>query len=511
MHKLLKYFVLFVFLFHSAWVLPLVGELEGVAGSVRAQNDPTATIKALEPVIYKYHGQLRMDSIKLVQDIAKRYSKNPTVLLAIANMFYNAQDSAAAHRFEDKVLKYDPKYVTAYILRGNACMHIYQDTLAAKQWYQKAISVDPNDPAGYQAMFNYHVRQKNYSDSTYAFAYAKQLIENANTDKGKMAAVDIIGRMNGDKEQSTALLSSMQMDGMNEADLSRYAFQLSANRMYDRCQEAVNKGIAEYPDNYYFYRVGMYNYANQSNYEEAEKMGKKLFDMLPADSLSTEDYRIYSYCFTARGENDEAVDLLWKAIDTTNPSWDAAKQIKARLEDIYKDSAQEYINKGKYEQAGNLLTHAIDLFFDHKDEYRAVHCYTTLASMYAQTWAEELNGTEKLEPYNKAMAMYKDMFERCEDEDYKTSALYRQFVMSYLINQLDPSVSVENYVEALADRIFSHSTLGYYDANLTKALNVLSVKNPSRTLTLARQFRNKYPNLNDNELDALIDKLSTKK
>lgn len=476
-----------------------------------AQNDPMATVKALEPVIYKYHGQLRMDSTKLVQDIAKRYSKNPTVLLSIARMFYYAQDSAAAHRFEDKVLKHDPKYALAYISRGDACMHIYQDTLAAKHWYQKAISADPNDPAGYQAMFNYHVRQKNYSDSTYAFAYARQLIENVNSDKGKMAAVDIIGRMNGDKEQSVALLSSMQMDGMNEGDLSRYAFQLSANRMFDRCQEAVEKGIAEYPDNYYFYRVGMYNYANQSNYEEAEKMGQKLFTMLPADSLSTEDYRIYSYCFTARGENDDAVDLLWKAIDLTNPSWDAAKQIKGRLEDIYKDSADEYIKKGKYEQAANLLNHAIDLFFDHKDEYRAVHCYTTLASMYAQTWAEELNGTEKLEPYNKAMAMYKDMFERCEDEDYKTSALYRQFVMSYFINQLDPSVSVETYVEALADRVFSHSKLGYYDGNLTKALNVLSVKNASRALTLARQFRNKYPNLTDNELDALIDKLSTKK
>ena len=40
MHKLQKYFVLFVFLFHSAWVLPLVGELEGVAsGSCLSAQD----------------------------------------------------------------------------------------------------------------------------------------------------------------------------------------------------------------------------------------------------------------------------------------------------------------------------------------------------------------------------------------------------------------------------------------------------------------------------------------
>lgn len=482
-----------------------------ITSPISAQNDPVATIKALEPVIFTYHGQLRMDSTKLVRDIAKRYHDNPTVLLAIASMFYNAQDSAAAHRFEDKVLKHDPKYALAYVVRGDACMHLYQDTLAAKHWYQTAISVAPDDPSGYEAMVKYHINQKNYSDSTYALAYTKQLIENASTNKSKMTAVDIIARTNGDQQQAIALLSSIQTDGMEEKDLAKYAYQLSANRMTEKCQEVVDKGIAEYPDNFYFYRVGMYNYAHQANYEEAEKMGQKLFSMLSADSLSTEDYRIYSYCFSARGENDEAVDLLWKAIDTTNPSWEAGQQIKGRIEDLYKESAQEYIKKGRYEQAANLLTSAIDIFFDHKDEYRAVHCYGTLGSMYAQTWAEELNGKEKLEPYNKALAMYKDMFERCTDEDYKTSALYRQFFMSYFINQLDESVSVETYVEAFADRVLSHSTLGYYDANLTKALTVLSVKNPSRALTLARQFRNKYPNNADNDLDVLIDKLSTKK
>ena len=506
MHKLQKYFLLFVFLFHSAWVLPLVGELEGIAGSVRAQNDPVATIKALEPVIFAYHGQLRMDSTKLVRDIAKRYHDNPTVLLSIARMFYYAQDSAAAHRFEDKVLKHDPKYALAYISRGDACMHLYQDTLAARQWYQTAITVAPDDPSGYEAMVNYHIRQKNYSDSTYAFAYAKQLIENANTDKSKMAAVDIISRTSGDHEQAVALLSSIQIDGLEEKELAKYAYQLSANRMTERCQEVVEKGIADYPDNFYFYRVGMYNYANQANYEEAEKMGQKLFSMLSADSLTTEDYRIYSYCFTARGENDEAVDLLWKALDKTNPSWDAAQQLKARLEDVYKDSAQEYISKGRYEQAGNLLNHAIDLFFEHDDEYRAVHLYGTLGTMYAQTWAEELNGTDKLEPYNKALDMYRDMFERCKDEDYKTSALYRQFFMSYFISLIDKNVTVEPFVEAFATRVFAHSTLGYYDKNLTKALQVMFQSSPARATELARQFRNKYPNLADNELDTLIDK-----
>lgn len=478
--------------------------------TVSAQNDAEATIAALEPVIYSYHGQLRMDSTKLVQTIAKRYAKNPRVLLAIASMFYNAQDSAAAHRFEDKVLKHDPKYALAYVVRGDACMHLYQDTVAAKQWYQKAIAADPNDPSGYEAMVRYHVNQKNYSDSTYAFAYAQQLIENANTDKSRMAAAEMIRKTGGTQDQSVELLNNITLDGMNEKDLARYAFLLSSNGMTEKCQAAVDKGIAEYPDNYYFYRVGLYNYANQSNYEQAEKMGEKLFSMLPADSLSTEDYRIYSYCFTAKGANDEALKLLWKALDTTRPEWAAAQQLKARLEDVYKESAQLYMEKGNYEAASALLNQGIDAFFEHDDEYRAVHLYGTLGTMYAQTWAEELNGSEKLVPYTKALDMYKSMTERCKDEDYKTSGLYRQFFMSYFISLIDPATSVEPYVKAFADRVMSHTTLGYYDRNLTKALQVLATTNPTEAASIARQFRNKYPNLPDNELDALIDKLSTK-
>ena len=473
-----------------------------------AQNDAEATIKALEPVIYKYHGQLRMDSTKLVKEIAKRYEKDPHVLLAIANMFYNAQDSAAAHRFEDKVLKYDPKYTLAYIVRGDACMHLYQDTLAAKHWYNTAISVAPDDPAGYEAMFNYHVRQKNYADSTYAFAYAKQLVNNASTDKGKMAAAKIIRRTGGSQEQSAELLNSMDINSLEEKDLAQYAFLLCSNNMTEKCQEAVNKGVAEYPDNYYFYRVGMYNYARQSNYEEADKMGQKLFAMLPADSLTTEDYRIYSYCYTAKDQDDEAIKLLWTAVDTTNPSWEQAQQLKGRLEEVYKDAAQRYIEKGEYDKAAEVFNGAIDKFFEHKDEYHAVHCYAALGTMYAQTWPQNLEGTDKLEPYNKALAMYKDMTARCEDEDYKTSGLYRQFFISYFISTLDPSVSIEPYVEAFADRVMQHQTLGYYDKNITKALEVLGTKNPAKAATLARQFRNKYPELPDRDLDALIEKLS---
>lgn len=473
-----------------------------------AQNDPEATIRALAPVILEYHGQLRMDSTELVKGIIKRHEKNPRVITAIAGMFYEAQDSAVAHRFEDLALKIDPKYVPAYILRGDACMNIYQDTVAAKFWFQKAIDVAPSNPAGYQAMFNYHIRRKNGIDSTAAMNFAQQLIENATTDEGRLAAAEINRRTGGSSETSVSLLENVSYENMREDELARYAFQLCTNNMTERCQLVVDKGIEQYPDNFYFYRVAMYNYAHSADYGNAEKMGKKLFSMLTTDSLSCEDYRIYSYCYTAKGDNDEAISLLWKAIETTNPEWAAKQQVLGRIEEVYKLWAGSLEKNGQYEQAGTIYEAAINEFFQHGDEYHAVHIYSALGTMYAQTWAEELNGAEKLEPYRKAMAMYKEMSEKCTDEDYITSGIYRQFFISYFINQIAPEESFEPYTIAFIDRVFSHSKLGYYDKHITKALQVLATKQPAQALSYAKRFQQKYPSFVDKDLDALIDKLS---
>ncbi|MCF0244479.1 MAG: hypothetical protein HUK06_06870 [Bacteroidaceae bacterium] len=474
----------------------------------RAQNDPEATIRALSPVILEYHGQLRMDSTDLVKQIVKRHAKNPRVITAIAGMFYEAQDSAAAHRFEEMALQFDPKYTAAYVLRGNACLHLYQDTIAAKYWFQKAIDIAPNDPLGYQAMFNYHIKQKNAADSTSAMNFAQQLIEHATTDNGKMAAAEIVKRTGGDKETSVALLEDISLDNMKEEELSRYAYLLCANNMTEKCQKAVDKGIAEYPDNHYFYRIAMYNYAHAANYPEADKMGVKLFSMMKSDSLATEDYRIYSYCYTAKGENEKAIALLWKANEITNPEWAAQQQLFDRIEEVYKIWAGKLAKEGKYDEAAAVLQAGIDDFFNHNDEYRAVHCYSALGTMYAQTWAEELNGAEKLEPYRKALAMYKDMAERCTDEDYITSGIYRQFFMAYFINRLAPEENFEPYAVTFVERVFSHSKIGYYDKNIAKALQVLATTQPAQALNYARRFKQKYPDFKDKDLDDLIAKLS---
>ncbi len=484
---------------HFAFCIPL---------TIFAQNDPEATIRALAPVILEYHGQLRMDSTDLVKNIVKRHEKNPRVITAIAGMFYEAQDSATAHRFEDLALKTDPKYSPAYILRGDACMNIYQDTVAAKYWFQKAIDVAPNNPAGYQAMFNYHMKRKNGIDSTAAMGFAQRLIENANTDEGRMAAAEINRRTGGSSETSISLLENVSFENMREDELSRYAFQLCSNNMTERCQLVVEKGMQEYPDNFYFYRVAMYNYAHAANYTDAEKMGKKLFSMLPEDSLSCEDYRIYSYCYTARGDNDEAISLLWKAVEITNPEWAAKQQILGRIEEIYKQWAGSLEKNGKYNEATTIYEASINEFFQHGDEYHAVHMYSAFGTMLTQTWAEELNGTEKLEPYRKALDMYKEMSEKCNDEDYITSGLYRQFFISYFINRLAPEESFEPYTKAFVDRVFSHSRLGYYDKNITKALQVLATTQPAQALDYAKRFQQKYPTFADKELDDLIDKLS---
>ncbi len=476
--------------------------------TAKAQKDPEATIKALAPLILEYHGQVRMEKSDILRNITRAYEHNPYMLTAIAKMFYDAQDSAVAHQYEAKALKADPKYSQVYVLRGDANLNLYQDTVAAIECYEKATRIAPSNPSGYDALISYYLKRRNSLDSLQANNLAELYVKNAYTDDDKMAAVNMITRVEGNRDTAVSLLEGISFNKMNEAQLARYSYLLCSYNLTDRCQEVLDKALGEYPNNSYLYRVAMYNYAHGGSFDKAEEMGDRLFEMLPEDSLVTEDYRIYSYCLTDRGETKKAVESLWKALDTTNPSWATKQQVLSRIEEIYINEAEEFAIKKKYDQAAGVYKEAIQDFFKHEDEYRAVQTYSNLGNLYTKTWADELEGDEKLEPYRKVLLMYGEMFKNCKDEDYKTSALYRQCFIAYYINRLAPEESAEPYAVAFIERILSHDQMGYYDKNIATGIQVLAVSNPKLALNYANRFQAKYPNYIDPNLDSLIDKIS---
>jgi len=476
--------------------------------TANAQKDAEATIKSLAPLIMEYHGQIRMEKTDILRNITRAYEHNPYMLTAIAKMFYDAQDSAVAHQYEAKALKADPQYSQAYVLRGDANLNLYQDTVAAVECYEKATTVAPSNPAGYEALVNYYLKKRNSLDSLQAYNLAELYVKNAVSDDDKMAAVGMINRVGGNRDTSISLLESISFDKMKESQLARYSYLLCSNNMTDRCQEVLDKGLADFPQNSYLYRVAMYNYAHAGSYELAEEMGDKLFEMVPEDSLVTEDYRIYSYCLTNRGETAKAVESLWKAIEVTNPNWATKQVVLSRIEEIYINKAESYVFQKNYEEAAKVYESSIKDFFNHNEEYRAVQTYANLGNFYTKTWAEELEGTDKLVPYHKVLEMYKDMTNRCSEEDYKTSGLYRQCFIAYYINRLSPDESVEPYCKKYIERVLSHDKMGYYDRHITTVLQILSTSNPTLALSYANKFQAKYPDYINKDFDSIVDKLS---
>lgn len=479
-----------------------------VPARMNAQKDPDATIKSLAPLVLEYHGQVQMQNTDLLRNITKAYEHNPRVLTAIAKMFYDAQDSAVAHNYEMRALKADPLYAQAYVLRGDANLNLYQDTVAAVDCYETATKIAPNNPSGYQSLINHYLKKRTSIDTLQATNVAELFIKSVTTDEGRMSAAEMNAKVGGDVTTSMELLEKISFDKMNETQLARYSYLLCSNNMTDKCQAVLDKALAEYPNNSYLYRVAMYNYAHAGSFDKAEEMGTILFEKLPEDSLVTEDYRIYSYCLTDRGETKKAVESLWKAIETTDPSWAVKQQVLSRIEEIYINDADNYIDRKQFDAAEGVYKTAIQDFFKHDEEYRAVQSYSYLGTMYTKTWADELEDSEKLVPYNRALKMYADMTRNCKDEDYQTSGLYRQCFMAYFINRIDANTSAEPYAKAFIDRVLSHDKMGYYDKNITTALQILAVSNPKLALSYAKKFQLKYPNFVDPNFDALVDKIS---
>ena len=145
------------------------------ATPVTAQNDPEASVKALNYVIRNINPVKGAD--RLVEEICKKFKNDPKVLVGIAESYYQAGDSAYAyyqagdsayaHKFFDRAIASDAQYIPTYITAGDWARDRYgKDGFdEAKDWYSKAIKINPKDSTAYIRYAKIQARQGNLEDA----------------------------------------------------------------------------------------------------------------------------------------------------------------------------------------------------------------------------------------------------------------------------------------------------------------------------------------------------------
>lgn len=384
-------------------------------------SDPDATVKALAKVIRNYPGS---NVEPVVEDICKKFKKNPAVFYGVANAFwYNAKDSARAFKYADRALAIDSKYVQSYVLKGDIMAYL-KDTVTAGRWYKKAISTNPQNPLGYRKYAKL-VSLNDVNDAVATLAKAK---DNIPTFPYHVEAGRLYYKLMDKKDTTNHALYNMRLhyeqaevDSMTATDVSNYAIAMHWTGNYDKVLEIANSDYAQrFADDPLCNRIYFYSAVDNKSYDEAEKYAKRFF--AAADSIINNDNRYYVRTLMGLKKYDDAIELCqkWMATEISDEACHKyamqtiaeAYKLKGEFEKAEKTYAQ-YVQTR--EASGKLTANDIDLF----------------ARLYYDK-AEESNGQERVDAYNKADSLYNIIVGKfVSDAD---EALYKRYVISYRLH-----------------------------------------------------------------------------
>lgn len=314
------------------------------------------------------------------------------LLILLAGLSSNAQDSAnfyhkkgleekanrrylVASAHFDKAIKFNPKYIDAYIENGNVNLSMRR-TDAAKNYFNKVVELDPNNNVAIQQLmelyYNYHQYQKaiEYAQKCKSCDASQKTIGMSNyklEDYGKaeQGLKAYLSKSPADGEATYALARTYEQLGNMQNAVSHYvkSIQIEPTRytwtyelacayysMNDFENAAVyfNKAAESgYPQNSEFRENLGFTYIYAGNFEAGEKI---LLDQAAKKPGSKEILRLVVDAYYQRKNYDKALEFCQKLLEMDKN--DATALYQAGL---------CFQKKGQVERGQQMCDKAIDM------------------------------------------------------------------------------------------------------------------------------------------------------
>lgn len=480
----------------ARYVLTAAMMLASAIGA-QAQTDPDATIKAVGKIVNK-HGDVAEYFIS--KEIYPKYRKDAKVLTGIARAYNQAPrgvDSSYVFNYIRKAIEIDPNYAPAYVIGGTE-LRQRGDTLAAFEWYDRAIKANPKDPDGYlkyaQLMAN-----KKYSKCDLEGAVRK-LEELANINPEANIYVEV-GRLYIDAggmdyiPQAIDAYAKADVATMTPAQVSAYVYLLQAAGAsgggigsYNRSDSVLSLALAKYPANADLNRLMLKNCVNKymKKYDQALVAADALFNK--SDSLEVDfmDFIYYGDAYLGLKRYDDAIAMYKKCVD-----------YEITRSDYKSDESYENMKRQEDRQKGNAMKKIVDAYKDKGymdeaiEEYKKYIAYKEsigkLESLdlydFSRLYIEQvdfLNGEEKLMAYKNAFEVSDEMAKLAlKDElldNYAMARLQRRdLTLQVLDRELKDWIWVGD-AEEVVNLFYSKEGLGKYPQKcLTQAVEYLVI------------------------------------
>lgn len=378
---------------------------------VTAQNDPEASVKALNYVIRNINPVKGAD--RLVEEICKKFKNDPKVLVGIAESYYQAGDSAYAHKFFDRAIASDAQYIPTYITAGDWARDRYgkDGYNEAKDWYSRAIKINPKDSTAYIRFAKIQARQGNLDDAAKKIKEILTFVPDFPVNLQIARIYSDAGKVN----EAMEFYGKEKMDNLPPSDLREYATLCYLLGKNDVAIEAAKFGRQKYPQAHPIYRVGLLAYRKAENHKEAIEWGEQLVTQFDESNLIIEDlYNLANSYFKLKKTN-KAIELYQRVIDfpLKDPTEEAKKNKQVMCNNAYQDIAQLYVDDGEWEKAYSTYKKYCDM--REKEGRPSAYVYSLWARAYMYQAAEE-NGPKKEECYNEANRLYEKIAQKFPEQ-----------------------------------------------------------------------------------------------
>lgn len=441
------------------------------ASSVMAQNDPKATVIAVDSIVRKYSNYKNVLD-PFVGKVYEKFKKNPEVIVGIARAYYSfirpkgqpyytfhTRDTANAYKYVNLAIGLDPTYVPAYICGGDIERTQFNREQAI-EWYRRAIAANRANPAGYLAYADY-VSETDPDDAVMVLQSIRDYVPDYPVN---LASARIYDRR-ADVNKAVEYYSKAERDSMTVTDIVNYSLAHYLLEDFKQSLDVARYGIGLYPENPALNRLAFWNLTDLKEYKEALVYADMLFNKSDNPEIQSKDYLYYGYAYAGAKDYAEAIKMFDK-IETFKDATDQDKN--TAMQQI----ANAYQEMGDYDKAIVVCREYIDK--RKRDSLLSAFDMNMLAQMYMQ-YAEELNGTAKITAWKQADSVYTDMIERFPaNADF---ALYWRLMLAYKqdpestegigvvpAKRLAAVIIAKNERDDVANArlVFAYRYLGYY-------------------------------------------------
>ena len=323
-----------------------------------------------------------VEAVKGAKEYIKTFKKNPEALVALGNTYLSEKLFDKAVECADLALKRNPNYGNAFILKGDV-EALKDDGGAAANWYDRAISAEPQNAEGYLRYANVF-RKVNPQESERVLNDLRRIMPNFPVE----AELGHSNYLTKNYDKALEFFQKAKKESIDEEKFVEYVFTANILGNKKLSLDVAKQGVNIHPNSLALTRLAVINAIDLGENADALKYAQMVFN--DDGKKNATDYINYGRALNGNAQYDEAIKQFETALK------EDAEKVEA-----YRYMSDSYKGKDDMSKSLDLMQKYLNLNNEAKPSD-----YNSLAAIYMEMVKD---GIDKETNFKKAMSVFDDV------------------------------------------------------------------------------------------------------